>query len=70
MLTIILNKILFLIFFMATLNTFRHGYYFIQALFKSTPEEPRKYKLSDVSLILLGISIAYLLSVIFTGITL
>ena len=55
---------------MSCLNLIRHSYYFLQAALLSSEEEPRKYKISDISLYLLSISIAYILSVIFTGITL
>ena len=65
---LIFNKVLFVIFILACLNTFRHGYYFIQAFFKSNEEVPTKYKLSEISLFLLGISISYIITVIFTGI--
>ena len=71
MLIEILNKVFTVIFFMACLTTFRHGYYFIQAyiLSKSAElEEPVKYKLTNTSLLYLGVSIAYILTVIFTGI--
>lgn len=54
---------------MSCLNLIRHTYYFLQAGLTSTEEEPKKYRISNVSLYLLGISIAYILSVIFTGIT-
>jgi len=64
----LLNKVLVVLFFMACLNTFRHAYYLIGASLKSTKEDPRKYFLSDKALIFLGISIGYILSVIFTGI--
>jgi hypothetical protein len=63
----ILNKILTLSFFSVT--TFRHGYYFIQTYLSST-DEPVKYRLSNRALLLLGISIAYLFTVIFTGVKL
>ena len=53
---------------MASLTTIRHGYYFLQAFFTSTEEQPVKYKVSKIDLISLGISISYILSVIFTGI--
>jgi hypothetical protein len=69
MLIVILNKIFLIIFFMSCLNLIRHSYYFLQAALLSSEEEPRKYKISDISLYLLSISIAYILSVIFTGIT-
>lgn len=64
----LLNKVLVVLFFMACLNTFRHAYYLLGAYIQSTPDEPRKYFLSDKALIFLGISIGYILSVIFTGI--
>ena len=57
-------------FFMSCLTTIRHGYYFIQAFLTSTEEQPIKYKVSNTSLVLLGISISYILSVFLTGITL
>ena len=65
----ILNRILLILFFISCLNVLRHVYYFIQAVVTSTDEEPKKYRIPSVSLYLLGISIAYILSVIFTGIT-
>ena len=66
---VILNKILLIIFFISCLNLVRHLYYFLQAALSSTEEEPKKYRIPNVSLFLLGISIAYILTVIFTGIT-
>lgn len=70
MLVEISNKILMLLFFMSALNSLRHIYYFIQAFFSSTEELPSKYRLNDRSLYLLGISLAYILTVVFTGIKL
>ncbi len=70
MIIVILNKLLLLVFFMSCLTTIRHGYYFIQALLTSTEEQPIKYKVSNTSLVLLGIAISYILSVLITGITL
>jgi hypothetical protein len=69
MLVDILNKILLMLFFMSCLNLLRHVYYFTQAVLTSTEEEPKKYRIPNVSLYILGISIAYILSAIFTGIT-
>jgi hypothetical protein len=68
MLLEIINKIFVLIFFLSTLNVVRHCYYFIQAIVTSTEELPIKYKLTNRSLFYLGVSIAYILTVIFTGI--
>lgn len=65
----ILNKILLMFFIMACLNILRHVYYFSQAVLTSTEEEPKKYKIENVSLYTLGVSIAYILSAIITGIT-
>ncbi len=62
------NKVLVVLFFLACLNSIRHAYYLIGTSLKSTPEEPRTYVLTDKALIYLGISIGYILSVIFTGI--
>lgn len=66
----ILNKILLIMFFMSCLTITRHSYYFIQALLTSTEEQPIKYRVSNIALILLGVSISYVLTVLFTGITL
>ena len=63
----LLNKVLVVLFFMACLNTFRHAYYLLGAYIQSTPDEPRKYFLSNKALIFLALSIGYILSVIFTG---
>lgn len=70
MLIEISNKILMVCFFLSCLTTLRHGYYFIQAFLSSTQETPVKYRISKTSLFLLGISIAYIISILFTGITL
>jgi len=64
----IINKILMVLFFMSLLNSARHAYYFLQTWFTSTQEQPLKYRVSAKSLMLLGISLAYLLASIFTGI--
>lgn len=59
-----------LAFFVSCLNTLRHAYYFVQTWFTPAEGEPSKYRLTNTSLLLLGISIAYILTVIFTGIKL
>jgi hypothetical protein len=61
-----LNKLLLVLFFVSLLNTIRHAYYFIQAIVSSSEEEPIKYVISKSDLTMLGLSIAYILSVIFT----
>jgi hypothetical protein len=71
MLAELLNKLLTVMFFASCLNTLRHAYYFIQAWYTpSSEDEPTKYRLKNSSLLVLGISIAYILTVIFTGIKL
>jgi len=65
----ILNKILLILFFMSTLNVVRHIYYFIQAWVKSTSEKPQKYFLTKSSLWVLSMSIAYILTTIFDGVS-
>ena len=68
MIILLINKVLWVLFFMSCLTTIRHAYYFAQAFLTSTEEQPIKYRLSTTSLFYLGVSLAYILSVIFTGI--
>lgn len=63
----IINKILFMLLVLSILTTLRHVYYFIQAFLTSTEEVPVKYRLSTTSLLFLGISIAYIVTSVFTG---
>ncbi len=65
----LLNKVIILLFFLASLNTLRHIYDCIQSLVSSTEETPVKYRLTKSSLILLGISISYILTVIHHWVT-
>jgi len=69
MLLDIINKILIVLFTLSCLTSLRHTYYFIQAWVKSTSDVPTKYKVGNSSLILLGVSLAYIITSIFTGIT-
>jgi hypothetical protein len=62
-----INKILMVLFFLSLLNSIRHLYYFIQTWFISTEIENVKYRLDNKSLFLLGLSVAYILTTIFTG---
>jgi len=64
----LLNKILLIMLFMSSLNVFRHGYYFVQAWLTSSEDNPQKYRMNNSSLWVLGISIAYILTSIFTGV--
>ncbi len=63
----ILNKILVILFVLGCLNVIRHSYYFIQAWVKSNDEAPTKYRMGNLSLLVLGVSLAYIISSIFTG---
>jgi len=64
----IINKLLMILLMLSSLTTLRHSYYFIQAYITSTEELPVKYILSPKTLLFLGLSVAYILTVIFTGI--
>jgi hypothetical protein len=71
MLILAINKILILIYVLAVINTIRHTYYFIQAYLSTyNDDEPVKYIVSDKSLLIVGLSIAYIITGIITGITL
>jgi Sec-independent protein secretion pathway component TatC len=70
MLVEIVNRILIVAFMLSVLTTLRHLYYFVQAFLTSTEEQPIKYRISKASLFFLGMSLAYILSVFFTGIKL
>lgn len=65
----IINKILVIIYVLAYLNALRHGYYFIQAWVRSNEESPEKYRVNKLSLLFLGLSLAYIISSIFIGVT-
>ena len=65
----LINKILMTLFFMSSLNVLRHLYFFTQFLIQpEIDDQVNKYKLTNKSLILLCISLAYILTIIFSGI--
>lgn len=66
MIEVILNKGLFVIFFLSILNVIRHGWKIFMLLRNS--DLPNKYELTKTELVFLGLSISYLISTIFTGI--
>jgi ABC-type enterochelin transport system permease subunit len=68
MILLLLNKIMYVLFFLCTLNTIRHAYYFAQTLIMAGEDVSAKYRLNNKNLILLGLSIAYIITCIFTGI--
>jgi len=64
----LLNKVLIIMYVFSCLLVLRHGYYFIQTLLTTSEESPKRYILNKTSLLFLGLSIAYILSAIFTSI--
>lgn len=68
MLLELINKTLVILFVLSCLNIIRHGYYLIQAVLTDYDEQPNKYKLKPLSLILFGLSLSYIISSIFIGI--
>ena len=65
----IINKILLVVFITAIANLCWHIFYAIQAWIKND-EQNTKYILTPRSLFLLGLSVAYVLTSIITGINL
>jgi hypothetical protein len=66
MLIDLLNKVLLILFLMSTFNVFRHLYYFIQAWLKSYSDSPVNYVLSNKSLYILSLSLAYIIAAMLT----
>lgn len=69
MLLLIINKILVILYVLSLANVLRHGYYFIQAFISTYGDEPVKYILGDKALLLLGVSLAYVITGMITGVT-
>lgn len=69
MMTIIINKFLIVFFILSCLTTIRHGYYLLQSFMYSTEEIPLKYRVRPLQLFWLGLSLAYIISSIFIGVT-
>jgi len=68
MLVEILNKIAFILFFLSILNIVRTIFFLIGSFIKSDEDQPQKLRLGGTQLLFLGLSIAYILTSIFTGI--
>jgi len=66
----ILNKFFVLLMFLSILNVIRHVFFLVGSFVKSDGEKPEKFRLEPRQLLLLGLSIAYILTIIFTGIKL
>lgn len=67
MFTVFLNKILILILFMSIFHVGRHVWKIINIL--RDEDVPNKYEVSVRERILIGLSLAYILTTIFTGVT-
>jgi hypothetical protein len=61
----LLNKVLLITFIMCVLNCFKHIWNLVNGL---REEIPSKYEISNRERFLLGLSIAYITTTIFTGI--
>ena len=59
---LLLNKVFFFMFFMAILNTIRHIYNVIQSYYMSDEDESVRYILEPKDLMILGASIAIILT--------
>lgn len=62
---LILNKILFIIMVMSILNCLQHVWRVVNNLMKDVPD---KYSITKIDSILLGFSLSYIITTIFTGI--
>ena len=63
----LLNKFLIIIFVLSVLNCLKHIWNIIDGL---REEVPTKYQISGTERFLLGLSLAYIISIIFTGLQL
>ena len=66
MLESLINKVLFVLFFISILNVVRHGWKIFMRL--RDTDLPNKYELTKTELIFLGLSIAYIFTTLFNGI--
>jgi hypothetical protein len=60
---VILNKIMFILFFLSLVNVIRHSFLFLIKV-----SDQKKYLISNTSLFYLGLSLSMLLTTLFTGI--
>lgn len=65
-----INKILLFLLFLSIVTVLRHLYYLISSFIRTTEENPVRYTLTRMQLFLLGTSIAFILTCIFSGISL
>jgi len=64
----IINKLFYIVFVLSCLNIFRITFFLIGSFVKSSDDIPQKFRLTPTQLIFLGLSIAYVVSTLFTGI--
>jgi hypothetical protein len=69
MLLLIINKILFILLILSILNVARNLFFTSLEWFKEETQKA-KIKMTSLSLLLLGLSIAYIIASIFTGVSL
>jgi len=69
MLIDILNKVFYLLFFLSIATVARTSFFLVGSFIKSDTETPEKFRLTSRQLLLLGLSMAYIISTFFTGIT-
>jgi hypothetical protein len=58
------SKIMFFVFFMSSLNILRHIW---KILIELRKEEPQKVQYTKTDIVLLGCSVSYILTTLFTG---
>ena len=66
MIEILLNKVLFVLFFLSILNVLKHGFEIIRRVIQQ--DIPEKYVLDKTQLVLLGLSISFIITSVFTGV--
>lgn len=65
MITLILDKIMYILFFLSLVNVLRHLF-----LFFIKVSDQKKYEITNISLFYLGLSVSYILTSLITGIKL
>lgn len=68
MLEFFLNKVYSLIFVLSVLNIVMNSYKFLRAWVASDSEETVPYKITNKSVLFIGLSLSYLIASLFTGI--
>jgi hypothetical protein len=63
----LLNKVLLIIFILSVMNCLKHVWRLINGL---REEVPSKYEISNSERFLLGLSISYIITIVFTGLQL